>query len=164
MFAGVLETSGPQDPRLRLHARRRGRHRLPLPARVAVPARQRGAAGRSRRFSSPTTASWRRWWASRSTLGAGNAATAGPRIDLLAGRADLRECDLVGRGSLAGEARGWLWRNGAFVGDRVDDPTLSAADLKAQAAVAGQEVTYTCVPLAPAHAPPSTAMRRLPRR
>jgi YVTN family beta-propeller protein len=91
------------------------------------------------------------------TLTSANAATAGPRIDLLMARAKApftsqilgtgaTECDLVARASIDGQARAyWLQPGGAFL---PDDGSAAIADgaLRALAATAGQEVTYTCLP------------------
>lgn len=98
------------------------------------------------------------------TLGASNATTVGPRIDLLVDRAeacfelpdevDATECDLVARGVFEGEARGWLGTldgtcDGSptllFQGDRVSDPVLTDGQLRALATDAAP-LTYTCVP------------------
>ncbi|HWP65090.1 MAG TPA: YncE family protein [Candidatus Limnocylindria bacterium] len=82
------------------------------------------------------------------TLRASNAAAAAPHVDLLAARAAEHECDLVAHGVVDGEARGWLRRaDGSFLSDRLAEPPLALDALKAQAAMAGQEVTFTCVPL-----------------
>jgi DNA-binding beta-propeller fold protein YncE len=81
------------------------------------------------------------------TLDAGDAAVVGPRIDLLVQRAAAGECDLVVKGNLAGGPRGWYrLATGDFQGDHVLESPVSDADLRGQAAVAGQERTYTCVP------------------
>ncbi len=82
------------------------------------------------------------------TRNAGNGATVDPRITLLEARADAGECDLVAKGNVAGEMRGSFYLGlGIFVTDRGADPTLTDAALRARAATAGQEVTFTCVPL-----------------
>jgi len=92
------------------------------------------------------------------TLTSGNGATVGPRINLLLQRAstpfvlkdvpDANECDLVVRGTTAGEARGWLWNPDAarFRSDRASEPLLTDAQLRALAATPGQSLTYTCAP------------------
>ncbi|MDG2306721.1 MAG: hypothetical protein P8R42_19125 [Candidatus Binatia bacterium] len=92
----------------------------------------------------------------QATLTSTNGATVGPRIDLMIARAlapfDLvnqpgaTECDLVVKGNVAGEARGFLMNPvGMFEADRLFDPSLSDGALRALA-VGGQELTYTCVP------------------
>jgi DNA-binding beta-propeller fold protein YncE len=81
------------------------------------------------------------------TLTATNGATVGARINLLIARAAAGECDLVVKGNLAGEDRGWQrLGTGLFRSDRGADPQLTDAALRAQAGTAGQERTYTCVP------------------
>ncbi|HEY6557283.1 MAG TPA: hypothetical protein VI072_08415 [Polyangiaceae bacterium] len=92
------------------------------------------------------------------TLTNSNAAAAGPRIDMLIARAKaqhwakelgggINECELTANATIAGKQRGWLFRasNNNF---EPDDGTarVSDATLRALAATAGQEVTYTCVP------------------
>jgi hypothetical protein len=71
-------------------------------------------------------------------------------ITLLLGRADAGDCDLVAKGVAAGVARGWLHDAatgpGLFRSDRASEPLVAEGVLRAQAAVAGQELTYTCVP------------------
>jgi len=91
------------------------------------------------------------------TLTSTNAAVAGPRIDLLIQRAAVpftlkgspgaTECDLIVKGTVNGEARGWVrLASGMFRIDRGDDPLFTDAQLRALAATPGQELTYTCVP------------------
>jgi DNA-binding beta-propeller fold protein YncE len=82
------------------------------------------------------------------TLTARNDALAGPRIDLLIARCGLDppECDLVVKGSLNGEARGWRLVAGQFVSDRASEPAISDGALRSLAAGTGQELTYTAVP------------------
>jgi len=81
------------------------------------------------------------------TLTSSNAATVGGRINLLIARAAASECEVVVKGNLGGEQRGWVRQlSGMFRSDRVTEPLLGDASLRAQAASAGQERTYTCVP------------------
>ena len=69
------------------------------------------------------------------------------RINLLMARADAGDCDLIVKGMLNGEARGWLYNgSGQFRSDRSGEPLLAAATLLSQAAVSTQERSYTCVP------------------
>jgi YVTN family beta-propeller protein len=91
------------------------------------------------------------------TLRADNAAAVGPRIDLLIQRAQApfvskllgpnpTECDLVAHAVVGGKAIGYrLQAGGTFL---PDDGTAAITDaaLRALAATAGQEVTYTCLP------------------
>ena len=77
-----------------------------------------------------------------------NGVAVDPRIDLLIARANAGECDLVLKGRIGGEERGALWAGGGqFVTDRVDDPPLADGPLRSLANTAGQELTYSCVPL-----------------
>jgi DNA-binding beta-propeller fold protein YncE/mono/diheme cytochrome c family protein len=81
------------------------------------------------------------------TLAADNAVVAGPRIDLLIARAALDECDLVVKGAISGLPRGAVrLPGGTFRTDRASEAPLGDAELRALAATAGQELTYTCVP------------------
>ena len=84
------------------------------------------------------------------TLTRKNARKVGPRIDLMIARAALNECDVVVKGTVLGppaEQRGWVRQaSGMFRSDRVSEPLLDDATLRAQASVDGQERTYTCVP------------------
>jgi len=91
------------------------------------------------------------------TLTSTGGAGVGERIDLLIARARAsvaspefpsgRACELVVKGVVAGEARGWL-RNGAglFESDRASEPPLSDPELRALAQTPGQALTYSCVP------------------
>jgi DNA-binding beta-propeller fold protein YncE len=68
------------------------------------------------------------------------------RIDLLLQRDDLLECEVVVKGTLAGEQRGgYRLPDGTFQMDRAGE-VLTDADLRLQAATPGQELTYTCAP------------------
>ena len=91
------------------------------------------------------------------TLTSANADVVGARIDLLIERAatafELKgspgatECDLVVKGTVNGEARGWLrLPSGMFRSDRLAEPLLSDPQLRALAQTTGQELTYTAVP------------------
>ena len=93
------------------------------------------------------------------TRTATNASAVDPRIDLLLARAAApfdsallggasRECDVVVKGTVAGEPRGWLYQPGAaqFQPDRAGEPPLARAALLALAESAGQELTFTAVP------------------
>ena len=69
------------------------------------------------------------------------------RLSLLEARATAGDCDLVVRGLRSGDARGWLHiGGGSYQPDRAGDPPVTTADLRDEAAVAGQERTFTCVP------------------
>ncbi len=60
----------------------------------------------------------------------------------------VTECDLVVKGTVAGDERGFLFDPGAsnYDSDRLAEADLSQAALDAFAAVAGQSLTYTCAP------------------
>jgi len=88
------------------------------------------------------------------------AADAGPevdaRIDLLVaqattpwvvpGNAGPMSCDLVVKGVVAGEARGWFYDRdaGLFESDRAGEPPVSDAALRALSAEPSQALTFTC--------------------
>jgi len=81
------------------------------------------------------------------TLTSTNAATADPRIDLLLQRAAAGECDVVVKGTVLGEARGYYrLGSGDFKSDHALETPVSDAALRALALVPGQELTYTAVP------------------
>jgi YVTN family beta-propeller protein len=86
------------------------------------------------------------------TLTSASPASVGTRISLLIARAAANECELTVKGnrpnpSLVVEQRGWLrLANGTFTSDRASEAALTDAQLRAQAATAGQERTYLCVP------------------
>ncbi|HZR81880.1 MAG TPA: hypothetical protein VFD92_12340 [Candidatus Binatia bacterium] len=69
------------------------------------------------------------------------------RIELLSQRAATGECDLVVKGNLSGQSRGW-WRiaSGQFRSDRASEPLVATGELRRQSKIAGQERTFTCVP------------------
>ena len=91
------------------------------------------------------------------TLRSDNAASVGPRIDLLIARAstpfasqilgpNATECDLIARVVVAGVAKTFLLKaDKAFAPDDGTAP-LSDSAVRALAATPGQEVTYTCLP------------------
>ncbi len=91
------------------------------------------------------------------TLRSDNAASVGPRIDLLMTRATTpftskilgpkaTECDLIARVVLGGVAKTFVMQpDNSFVPDDKTAP-LSDAALRALSATPGQEVTYTCLP------------------
>jgi YVTN family beta-propeller protein len=67
---------------------------------------------------------------------------------VLKGNPGAMECDLIAKGRIDGEARGWLLDStlGTFASDREAEASLTDSELRALAEVAGQELTYTCVP------------------
>ena len=91
------------------------------------------------------------------TLTSTNGAVVAPRISLMVARAmtdftlvdqpGAKECDLVVKGIVGGEARGYLMNaTGQFRSDRAAEPALTDAALRALASTDGQELTYTCAP------------------
>jgi mono/diheme cytochrome c family protein len=59
----------------------------------------------------------------------------------------VNECDLIVKGVLNGEYRGWLYEgNDTFTSDDSGDPPWSTSALLAIADVPGQALTFTCVP------------------
>ena len=81
------------------------------------------------------------------TLADNNATTVGPRITLLINQGQAGNADLVVKGIVNGEARGWH-RNtsGLFASDRDGEAALSDTALRALAQVPGQALSYTAVP------------------
>src|SRR5262249_3596728 len=81
------------------------------------------------------------------TLTSKNATKVGPRIDLMIARAALHECDVVVKGTMMGQQRGWYRQaSGMFRSDRASEALLTDADLRARATLDTEERTYTCVP------------------
>jgi hypothetical protein len=75
------------------------------------------------------------------------------RMGLFIQRAAKAECDLVVKGTLNGESRGWVMTVAAansddtvFQSDRKSEQH-TASQFKQIAGQAGQELTFTCVPL-----------------
>jgi hypothetical protein len=76
-----------------------------------------------------------------------NGATVDARINLLLARAAASDCDVVVKGTLAGEQRGWYrLSGGTFQSDRIAETPIAEATLRAVSDTAGQDLTYTCVP------------------
>ena len=80
------------------------------------------------------------------TLTQTNAATVGPRIDLLLARADAGETDIVARGVIGGVPRSARYSGGVFVLDDAAAAPLTDAQVRALAGVPGQELTYIAMP------------------
>jgi hypothetical protein len=91
------------------------------------------------------------------TIRSDNAAAVAPRVDLLIARAgtsftlvdqpNARECDLIVKGIINGETRGYVFdpQANTFRSDRATEPRLSTTALRALASDA-QPITFTCVP------------------
>jgi hypothetical protein len=61
--------------------------------------------------------------------------------------APIPECDLVVKGSIGSEQRGWLrGPSGVFRSDRVNEAPRTLAELRQLSNVPGQEMTFSCVP------------------
>jgi DNA-binding beta-propeller fold protein YncE len=83
----------------------------------------------------------------QTTLSSTNFVAVDPRIGILVQAADSGRCDLVVKGRLAGEDRGWVYvGNNSFAPDRAADPLVNRTALEALAQTAGRELTFTCVP------------------
>lgn len=94
----------------------------------------------------------------QTTVTAGTGADTLARVDLLIQRADttyftnqtlgdVKECDLIAKGVVNGQQRGWVYIGGnSFESDDVDEGAWSKSALLAAATVPGQAVTFTCVP------------------
>ncbi len=81
------------------------------------------------------------------TYNAATAVVAGPRADLLLARGAAGECDVIVKGVVGGEARGYYrTATGDFQSDRASEPALAEATLRGFGLLAGQEITYTCTP------------------
>ena len=69
------------------------------------------------------------------------------RLNLLDARAAADECDVVVKGNVGGEQRGWFRQpDGKFRSDRLSEAAKTPAALRLLANSAGQELTYTCAP------------------
>jgi DNA-binding beta-propeller fold protein YncE len=83
----------------------------------------------------------------QATLTPTSGVDADARVDLMIARANANECDVVAKGVLAGEERGWVYAgSGQFSSDRESEAPVSGAVLRAQADTLGQELTFTAVP------------------
>ncbi|MCO6413616.1 MAG: hypothetical protein J5I92_12835 [Thiogranum sp.] len=81
------------------------------------------------------------------TLDDSNSAVVNPRIDLLIARAAAGDADLVVKGIVNGQARGWRRKpDGSFESDRAAEAGLTGAALRALAQLPGQTLTWTAVP------------------
>jgi DNA-binding beta-propeller fold protein YncE len=87
--------------------------------------------------------------------------TSGPTVDaritlliqraetsfVLPGNINTKECDLIVKGVVGGEQRGWVYLGGdQFDPDMAAEPVWSRADLEDEASIPGQPLTFTCVP------------------
>jgi YVTN family beta-propeller protein len=67
-------------------------------------------------------------------------------IDLLMKRAAVGDCDLMARGWAGNAQRGWLYRSGAFLGDRKDEPALQLDALLSRFRRTPEPIAFTCAP------------------
>jgi len=66
---------------------------------------------------------------------------------VLPGGINTKECELIVKGVVGGQQRGWVYLGGdQFDPDMAAEPAWSRADLEAEASVPGQPLTFTCVP------------------
>jgi hypothetical protein len=85
----------------------------------------------------------------QATLRSDSAADAGTRIDLMIARAEAGECEVVAKGLVAGEVRGFVYVGaGNWTSDRSMDGVLTTATIKGYASTPGQDITFTAVPVA----------------
>ena len=84
------------------------------------------------------------------TLTALNSAVAKPRIDLMVTRSTVQpeaECDLIVKGIVAGQQRGWYrTAAGGFRSDRASEPLLARKKLEKYTETTRQPLTFTCTP------------------
>lgn len=84
----------------------------------------------------------------QSTLSDHSGGDADNRIDLLLARADAGDCEVVVKGKVGGEERGWVYAgSGQFTSDRASEADVADGTLRAYAKIADQELTYTAVPV-----------------
>jgi hypothetical protein len=67
-------------------------------------------------------------------------------LDLLVTRAAAGDCDLTARGWEGTSLRGWLYRDGAFLGNRRGEASLALEGLLNRYRRSREPVTFTCVP------------------
>ena len=146
---------GPAGPRLRLPARRQRRHHLPLPRAPPCSATRRPTRQNLEQFMLPFDTNLAPIVGQQITLTSANAADGRTaHRPARSPRAAAGECDVVVKGTIAGEPRGCRARghrasSAATAPPSRRSPTLRCAAL---AATAGQELTYTCVPPGLRHA------------
>jgi DNA-binding beta-propeller fold protein YncE len=81
------------------------------------------------------------------TLADDNESVVAPRLALLMARSDAGDCDLIAKRWQRGREKGYLYvGSGLFRSDRLNEPLISDADLRAYARRPNGETTYTCVP------------------
>jgi YVTN family beta-propeller protein len=83
------------------------------------------------------------------TLTQTNGATVGARITLLMQRAAANECEVIVKGVINGEQRGWRTMTGGapLQSDRASEVPISDANLRLLVNQPGEQLTYTAVPM-----------------
>jgi len=76
----------------------------------------------------------------------GDSASANARIALLTSRADAGDCDLVVKGRVGSRERGYVYAEGAYLGDESGSAPLSEAQLRALVGTSTDALTFMCVP------------------
>jgi hypothetical protein len=80
------------------------------------------------------------------TLESSSGQDAFDRAELLIARASLGDCDLVVKGRVQGEPRGYVLDDGMFLSDRSSEPAVSNDALQALIGDATESLTYLCAP------------------
>lgn len=84
----------------------------------------------------------------QATLNPASNAAAEARVDLLVAQAAAGDADLVVKGIVSGESRGWYMSAAdTFSSDQSAESTLTESQLRTFANQSGQELTFTAVPL-----------------
>ncbi|MEO8602960.1 MAG: hypothetical protein ABI629_10315 [bacterium] len=69
------------------------------------------------------------------------------RLNLFDQRMDQGDCDVIVKGAISGQQRGWVRLPGAFFrSDRSTEPLETATTMRAKVLLPNQALTYTCVP------------------
>lgn len=82
------------------------------------------------------------------TLSDVNAALVAPRINLFINQASLGNAELVVKGTINNQQRGWYrLANGLFQSDNIAEAPISDSQLRDMAQLPGQQLTYSAVPV-----------------
>jgi len=89
--------------------------------------------------------------AQQTTISATSGAVAESKLTLMIIRSQVvnprRECDLIAKGNVGAETRGWLLQApSGFISDRANDGPYNLQQLLDIAKAPGQAITFTCVP------------------
>ncbi len=83
----------------------------------------------------------------QATLSSTSSGDADTRVDLMIARAAAGECDVIAKGVVGGEERGWFYQGShQFSSDRDSEGLIAEATLRGYADTPGQELTFTAVP------------------